>query len=165
MILLCFVFAISLCCRSSFVIHFMLSYWLIEVILVILFKLLSFSYVFFGGYSRFTKFILYLSQSTYTKHCIISHKLQSACNSINPFNSLHLPIVIYILHLLVLYTPQCNVHIFKLTAVFQRNEEGKKSTFTNIVTIFLNIFIPSYGFEFHQLSCPFNLYNLFQPFL
>ena len=67
---------------------------------------------------------------------VVSHKLQSSCNSINPFSPLPFPIIIYILHLLVLYIPQCNVHIFKPTAVFQRNEEGKKNTFTNICTIF-----------------------------
>lgn len=122
-------------------------------------SLLSFTYVFFGGYSRFTKCILYLSQSM-PNLTVISHKLQSACNSINLFNPLPLPIVIYILHLLVLYTPQFNVHIFKLTAVFQSNEEGKKVLLPTYLPFF-HIFIPSYRFRFHLLSCHFSLYNLF----
>lgn len=132
------------CCRSSFVINFMLSYWLIELILLILFKFLYYllaMYFLVVTQGLQNAFFIYLS--LLILNTVVSHKLQSVCNSINPFSPLPFPIIIYILHLLVLYTPQCNVHIFKLTAVFQRNEREKKYFYQHIYHFLIFLFLPT----------------------
>ena len=90
------------CCRSSFVINFMLSYWLIELILLILFKFLYYllaMYFLVVTQGSQNAFFIYLS--LLILNIVVSHKLQSVCNSINPFSPLPFPIIIYILHFFI----------------------------------------------------------------